>query len=199
MEKISGILPSNARISTVDLSGSSPIRRGQPGFGQESAELAVRGSAKEKTVLENVAPAYERFTQSKLKARREAEIAQRASEGFFINQKQAMADQQEIVADQKNKLTEIKPQSLSTASLAYEFAEAKKEMAKAASLPLANTTSKTSETEEVSEDAEIDDSVQTSIVADFEESMSMAPSIDVDAAPSTDGTRVVGRNLSVVA
>ena len=42
MDKISGILPSNARVTSVDLKDSSPVRAGTVGFGQAEASSAPR-------------------------------------------------------------------------------------------------------------------------------------------------------------
>ena len=42
MEKISGILPSSSRVSSVDLKESGPVRPGAPGFGRAEGVSTVR-------------------------------------------------------------------------------------------------------------------------------------------------------------
>ncbi len=191
MEKISGILPSNARLSTVDLASSSPIRRGQPGFGREEAKLATRLSGKEKTVLENVAPTYENFTQSKLKARREAEIARKTTEGFFVNQGQSIQAQRELLNDQEN-INELAMNDINTASLAYEFEQAKN--------ALSNTEPNTTNTLSAETESDTLDvsPIQEAVVEQFEETIANNAN-QISSGSNGDGTQQVGRNLSVVA
>lgn len=85
MEKISSILPATARITSVDLKESSPLRRGQPGFGQRIAEQRI-SSAPKLTVIE--APkAYEKLSVRKMKDRENAELVKNMSNEFFMKHK----------------------------------------------------------------------------------------------------------------
>lgn len=86
MEKISSILPANARVTTVDLKNSGVARAGTPSFGREvglssviernQAELATRANTLQGEQLKQ-------RTSAKLDPR--AEIVQKMADNFFMN------------------------------------------------------------------------------------------------------------------
>jgi hypothetical protein len=45
MDKISGIIPSSARVSSVDLKESSPVRPGTPNFGRPEGNSSLKGAS----------------------------------------------------------------------------------------------------------------------------------------------------------
>lgn len=85
MNKISGILPNNARISSVDLRESGPVRPGQPNYGRGEALVTKRGTPK--LFVQEVGNAYKQLSQAKLKEKRGAHIADELSNNFFNKQK----------------------------------------------------------------------------------------------------------------
>ncbi len=85
MDKISGILPSNSRITSVDQRETDKtVRRGAPNFIAElsgkvgSASIPMNRGAEAIITKENLG-------QGQLKDLRGAEIAQKMSEDFFAN------------------------------------------------------------------------------------------------------------------
>lgn len=84
MNKISNILPSNARVKSVDLAASHPIRPGIPEFGRPSGSTAtmrdrVTFSQQARELLQNQAPARRPHELSKTK------LAQSISDQFFTS------------------------------------------------------------------------------------------------------------------
>lgn len=81
MEKISGILPSNSRLKSVDLKNSQPSRPGAPNFGQRmgstSADrLSLSEEATERMMQETLAGYNPREA-------RHAKIAEQMTRNFF--------------------------------------------------------------------------------------------------------------------
>lgn len=88
MEKISRIIPANARTKAVDVSGSQPVRPGAPTYGRPvgrvtRAPLEVQDrvslSTAERAITQHEQPANYR---DRVEARR-AQIAERVSAKFF--------------------------------------------------------------------------------------------------------------------
>jgi len=73
MNKISGILPSTPRITTVDLSMERPVRRTSPDFG---IPFAPSSRTDFRSVVNEV--------DTEEAALRDAQIVKESSEGFFI-------------------------------------------------------------------------------------------------------------------
>lgn len=81
MEKISGILPSNSRIKSVDMKGAHPQRPGTPDFGQKMGStsqdrISLSEQATEKAFQETLAAYNPREA-------RHAKIAEDMSKSFF--------------------------------------------------------------------------------------------------------------------
>lgn len=88
MEKISRIIPANARTKAVDVSNSQPVRPGAPGYGRPMGRVTrapleiedrVSLSTAEKAITQQPANYRDR-----VEARR-AQIAERMAEKFFGN------------------------------------------------------------------------------------------------------------------
>ena len=89
MEKISGILPSNARITTVDLKNSGSVRGGMPSFGRE---IGVTAAAQKQIAAQKEVSDVAQFQHQEQMALRNksldprAKIVQEMSDKFFMNQ-----------------------------------------------------------------------------------------------------------------
>lgn len=85
MEKISGIIPPNARVTTVDLKNSGTARSGTPSFGREVGLSSVveRNNNLDVATKAN----FIQVDQMKLRGSKDdprAEIIQRMSDNFFM-------------------------------------------------------------------------------------------------------------------
>ncbi len=83
MEKISGIIPSNSRISSVDLSKSVPTRRGHPNVGQPQVDASMHKSALPKTILKQASGAYAQALDLRQKNRQDSIQANSIQDDFF--------------------------------------------------------------------------------------------------------------------
>lgn len=85
MEKISGILPSNSRVTSVDMERSQPVRRGVPAFGRR----VVDANPQDKISLSGIdhSSISERLNTYKPRDVQNREIATRVADDFFMNQK----------------------------------------------------------------------------------------------------------------
>lgn len=85
MEKISGILPATARVTTVDLKSGGAARSGAPSFGREVGVSSIF----ERRMAKETAPVANQIHQEQLNIRNtvidpKAEIVQRMSDNFFM-------------------------------------------------------------------------------------------------------------------
>ena len=88
MEKISGIIPASNRVKAVDVAASGPVRPGTPGFGRASGSNGIKSSLKRSTIASGVDVGrlqMERDRSVMSKRAREAQIAKRMSDDFFMN------------------------------------------------------------------------------------------------------------------
>jgi hypothetical protein len=84
MNKISGILPSNRRIETIDRTGEQKLRSGHGAtFGQKVSHSEVVRTAKPKLTLDVAPNAFERMSDRRKKDRMHAAIVERMSNEFF--------------------------------------------------------------------------------------------------------------------
>lgn len=88
MEKISGIIPRNARTSSADTSKSQPVRPGAPSFGRPIGKVTPRSFS---SAPEEVLPAQEENVPARL------------ADNFFIDNKQV---RQSAVGKSDNILTQ---------------------------------------------------------------------------------------------
>jgi len=82
MNKISSIIPTNSRISTVDMKGSMPVRRGVPSFGREVVSPSNHRPLA-KTTLEEAAFTNELYQNSKEKMKAQSAMAENIGKEFF--------------------------------------------------------------------------------------------------------------------
>lgn len=83
MQKISGIIPSNARLSSVDLSKATPTRKGHPNVGQPQVETQMRPSPK--TILKQAGGAYSQVMDMRQKGREQFEQAGKIEDAYFAS------------------------------------------------------------------------------------------------------------------
>ncbi len=82
MDKISGIIPSSNRVTSVDLESASPVRPGTPGFGAPTGRSAA-ASQMQRSSAAMVNPTSIGVPRWKAKEDQHAEIVTRLSDGFF--------------------------------------------------------------------------------------------------------------------
>jgi hypothetical protein len=83
MNKISGILPSNSRLASVDFSKASPTRKGHPNIGQPEVETQMRPSPK--SVLKQTGGAYSQMVDMRLKGREQSAQAGKIEDAYFAS------------------------------------------------------------------------------------------------------------------
>lgn len=84
MNKISGILPSNRRIETIDRTGEQKLRSGHGAtFGQKVSQSEVVRTAKPKLTLDAAPNAFDKMSDRRKKDRMHAAIVERMSNEFF--------------------------------------------------------------------------------------------------------------------
>lgn len=86
MEKISGILPSSSRVSSVDMRDAAPIRPGTPSFGRPEGVSSLRDAKIGETAARAVKISQDRLDW-KSKDLNQAAMAREISESFFNNRK----------------------------------------------------------------------------------------------------------------
>lgn len=103
MEKISGIIPANARVTTVDLKNSGVARSGSPSFGREVGVSSViaRSNELDLSAKANLIQADQISLRSSKRDPR-AEIVQRMTDNFFMKK----AKQYEEIANNEDNLIE---------------------------------------------------------------------------------------------
>lgn len=94
MDKISSILPSSARVSSVDLREAAPVRPGAPGFGRpegasslRDGEIARSASRTAATTAQKGDDARHAQMDWRAKEERGAAIARSMSDQFFIDRR----------------------------------------------------------------------------------------------------------------
>lgn len=92
MEKISGILPSSARVAAVDLKESGTVRPGTPGFGRAEGASALRDAK-----IGQTASRASKINQEKLdwrsKDMQNAATVRELSDRFFKGNEKSASDQ----------------------------------------------------------------------------------------------------------
>ena len=81
MDKISGIIPGSARVTSVDLNAANPVRPGVPGFGSPQGRSTVNQMQRSSATMTN--PNGIDVPRWKSKEDLHADIARRMAEGFF--------------------------------------------------------------------------------------------------------------------
>ncbi|OFZ13995.1 MAG: hypothetical protein A2Z20_10220 [Bdellovibrionales bacterium RBG_16_40_8] len=102
MEKISGILPPKARITSVDMKGSGAARSGTPSFGRE-----VGMSSVERRMLQDTAAKANFAHQDQMSLRStvkdpKAEIVQRMADNFFMNKNKRIEKEVDLGMDESS-------------------------------------------------------------------------------------------------
>jgi len=86
MEKISHIVPGSSRVTSVDIKNERPVRASAPSFGAPVSESVNRGPVKH--AVDEAGKAFNEVYGPDAKVAKEAEIARRMTEEFFVNQGQ---------------------------------------------------------------------------------------------------------------
>lgn len=116
MNKISGILPANARVTTVDLKNSGTQRAGMPSFGRSMGVSSAQERENERTTAARANEALKnqkdiRSTQLDPKA----EIVQRLADDFFANKAKINNQEYTIVHDDKSDMAVDLPSEIISA------------------------------------------------------------------------------------
>jgi hypothetical protein len=85
MDKISGIVPSSRRVSSVNLKDSPPVRPGMPSFGRPQGISTLADENKPTTAERAIAKQKELFDK---RADRSAQAVQDMADKFFMQKKQ---------------------------------------------------------------------------------------------------------------
>lgn len=91
MEKISGIIPSSARVASVDLKESGPVRPGTPGFGRPEGASALR-DAKIGQTASRAAKLSQEQLDWRSKDMQNAATVRELSDRFFNGNKKSAVD-----------------------------------------------------------------------------------------------------------
>jgi hypothetical protein len=83
MNKISGILPSNSRLASVDFSKASPTRKGHPNIGQPEVETQMRAAPK--SVLKHSGGVYSQVMDMRQKGREQSVQAGKIEDAYFTS------------------------------------------------------------------------------------------------------------------
>ena len=81
MQKISGIISSNARLNNVDMKDAHPVRPGVPAFGRPSGTSKLRDTVRKSTIDTMLDRPMTDREASELK---NAQIVERVSSAFFM-------------------------------------------------------------------------------------------------------------------
>ena len=91
MEKISGIIPSSARVASVDMREAAPVRPGTPGFGRPEGVNNLRDRELSRAMAAPIGERSVEIQQAQLdwrgKEERGAAIAKTMSDRFFAGRK----------------------------------------------------------------------------------------------------------------
>ncbi len=85
MQKISGILPSNSRITAVDLKEGPSARPGGPVFGRSMGSSHMSPREILTTTAQLAKEKHDELLDQRAKDFRDTEVVKRLSEGFFLN------------------------------------------------------------------------------------------------------------------
>jgi hypothetical protein len=115
MEKISGILPSNARVTTVDLRNAGTSRAGMPSFGRSVGISTVQQREIERATAAKANDVHKsqmniRDTEKDPKA----EIVQRLADDFFANKAKMNNQEVSISHDEASDMVVDIPREAST-------------------------------------------------------------------------------------
>lgn len=108
MEKISGILPSSSRVSSVDMRDAAPIRPGTPSFGRPEGVSSLRDAKIGETAARAAKINQDRLDW-KSKDLNQAAMAREISESFFINRKANAVKEMNTASDGVGGLSGLPP------------------------------------------------------------------------------------------
>jgi hypothetical protein len=83
MDKISGILPSNARVTSVDMKDSGPIRGGVPSFGRTETVSPAKSNLPPQDTAQRGAAAHQQLNDWRSKDQKAAAVAGEVTDRFF--------------------------------------------------------------------------------------------------------------------
>ena len=100
MDKISGIIPSSARLSSVDMKDSSPVRPGVPSFGRPEGTSSLKPTdvlavPAESTARKGIA-AQEQLSDWRTKDAKQAALAAEVTDKFFMKNNRAAEPVQDL-------------------------------------------------------------------------------------------------------
>ena len=89
MNKISGILPSTARVTAVDMKSAQPIRPGQPDFGRPVGRSGEAAKITPKVAGRNPLATHRDVMSIRNKEERHKAIVEEMSNSFFMKNRQS--------------------------------------------------------------------------------------------------------------
>jgi hypothetical protein len=84
MDKISGIVPGTARVTSVDMKDAAPIRPGTPGFGRPQGISTLKDQKNLAEVLQRSRQAHDELMASRHRDDGKAALAKDISDKFFM-------------------------------------------------------------------------------------------------------------------
>ncbi|MCE3010066.1 MAG: hypothetical protein LW875_05595 [Proteobacteria bacterium] len=111
MEKLSGILPSNARLKSVDVKDSKPVRPGAPDFGRPKGSNSVQDRMNiSAQALQLAADDHLAFKDPKEASR--SQIVKNVTDNFFNNRlREALPATESVVSDESD---DVVPESVTS-------------------------------------------------------------------------------------
>lgn len=95
VQKISGILPSSARINQVDQKSSPALRPGAPQFGQAELKTKAEPDVKSLTTAQKALGAHKQLMENRKATHKEAQLVQDMADQFFMNRARLPSPQNE--------------------------------------------------------------------------------------------------------
>lgn len=90
MEKISGIIPNSARVSSVDMKEAAPVRPGAPGFGRPEGVSSLRETAITQDTAGRGVGELRQQLDWRTKDAQQAGMVQNIADRFFAKNKQSV-------------------------------------------------------------------------------------------------------------
>jgi hypothetical protein len=103
MEKISRIVPNSSRVTAVDMKKERPVRASAANFGQPVSQSTNRGPKKH--AVDEATKKFRELYGPDAKLAKEADIAKRLSDDFFINQAAGTPVSDEVSASVEENFT----------------------------------------------------------------------------------------------
>jgi hypothetical protein len=108
MDKISGIIPSSARVSSVDLKEAAPVRPGTPGFGRPEGASSLKSSISPQDTARRGVSAQIEQMDWRSKDAANSSIVQSISDGFFSKNRKEVEAATQLGGEQPLDAAQVK-------------------------------------------------------------------------------------------